>query len=840
MSLSRRGGVPRPGQRRLTRRQLLASAAVGAAGIAATYAKIGDREPESQQEPEATGDVAQPTQATLSQGSTQPSVVDRLPKPPVGVTTSARKADAFHSHIGWAYTCDPWISPEEMRADMQRMRDLGSTTLYIGHDNPARAGWGSAEPGLSFAVWYEIQAGGPEAPAANEKLAVIIRGIEIAREVGLQVVLPIDYQIQQGRLWNEHHPDHLALGPSGQPLSSHGDAIASPYSEIFRRDRRAYYEWVQARLLSVYPHIVALNLGDEPGGCDYSPHAMAAFERRYGLPWDAAAAWQRGEFQANVVADAAIWCAWQWELINPTVRTLFTHHIERSRPFFPNLERGLQQAPPNHIISADTHLHDAPAWVPLTWQDSNLLHNVCRQLGLWSMATGKDVMPWHSVNHWGLNDGGIPEALENHTIVTDETLKAGGRIAKTLAWAWNIRWQGLFRDEGNFDHVDKDAMLDAVSTAMTESRGVISVRREPEPHAVLYFPARLLYSLIDEYGESFTFDQTDWFDLTDYDFIATRYVTLTDGPALEEAYRRGWEIIQVGGDEIEGPTESIGYLPPDIQEVHQGTVWFGATTYAATQAIQLAIEEYEAAGLSWAKEAGLYKGSLFVNGQQGRYYEYVVFERVVFHAVGNRFETTLVFRDLANGQLELGEGNLRHLPFPDPIAERIDTTPIIGDEGSLAPSFTTLRPYLTMGDENADRDRTGEVVNISIAADGTLGTYTDSPVDDIIYVTYDNGQNIPNVLYNEIVRRYGDQISDWWPRIGRPIGPAYWMQSMLGEEGLRWVLTQPYERGVLTYHPHYVDRPQFVIQNALVGNLFLRLITGSDEPYRPEYHDWFV
>ncbi|HYI15259.1 MAG TPA: hypothetical protein VEX37_07710 [Thermomicrobiales bacterium] len=822
----------------MTRRQLLASTAVGVAGIAASLVTRRESEQEPGMDPaNESGTLNSVTQPLADAGR---GVVSRLPQPLVSSSVSAREAQSFHSHIGWAYTCDESIPPEQMRADMQRMRDLGCTSIYIGHDNPARAGWGSAEPGLSFAVWYEIEAGGPEASAAQQKLAVIVQGIDIAREVGLQVVLPIDYQIQQGRLWSQHHPDDLALGPEGRPLNSHGDAIASPYSETFRRDRRAYYEWVQSRLLSVYPHIVALNLGDEPGGSDYSPHAMAAFERRFGLPWEAASSWQRGEFQAGVVADFTLWCAWQWELLNPTVRTLCTFHIERTRPFFPSYERIFQQAPPTFIISADTHLHDAPSWVPLTWQDTNLLHNLCRQLGLWSLSTGKDVMPWHSVNRWGLNDGGISEALDNHGIVVNETLDAGGRIAKTLAWGWNIRWQGLFRDEGNLDHIDKEAMLEAVSTAMTEAQPTLSERREPEEHTILYFPSKELYRLFDETQEPFSFDQSPWFNIFSTDFTSDRYVTLTDGPALEEANRRGWPIIQVGSGAYEGPTDSINYLPPDIREIHQGTLWFGATTWAAIQAVQVAIEEYEAAGLNWANEAGLYKGSIFANGQQGRYYEYVVFERAIFHQVGNRFETTLVFRDLANGQLELGEGNQRFLAFPEAVTERLQATPITGDAGSLAPSFTTLRPYLTLTGENLDEDRTGDIVDTSIAPDGTLGVYSDSPVDEIRYVLYDNGHNVPNVLYNEIIRRYGRQISDWWPRIGRPIGRALWMQSMLGEEGLRWVLAQPFERGILLYHPHYVDRPQFVIQGALIGNLLLRLVTDSNEPYLPEYHNWFV
>jgi hypothetical protein len=819
---------------RLTRRQLLASAAVTAAGLAASI--LVRKDPES--DLDTLGRLTEPvTSAMIGDKSGEPAQSEPS-FVPNAVRLSAQP-DAFQNEIGWAYTCDISIPPEQMLADMQRMRDLGCTSIYIGHDNPARAGWGSAEPGLSFAVWYEIEMGGPEIAGAQEKLGVIIQGIEIARKVGLQVVLPIDYQMMQGRLWSQNNPDELALGPDGLPIESHGDTLASPYSEVFRRDKRNYYAWVQARLLSVYPHIAAINLGDEPSGSDYSPHAMAVFEERYGVAWDDASSWQRGEFQAGVVADYAVWSAWQWNLINPNIRAMFTLHIERSRPFFPCYERIYRQAPPGFIISADTHLHDAPEWVPLTWQDGNLLHNLVRQLGVWSLSTGKDVMPWHSVNHWGLNSGGIPEALENHDIIVNQTMDAGGRIAMTLAWGWNIRWQGLFRDEGKFAHVDKEAMLSAISAAMTAAQPTLSEQREPQEHTVLYFPSKQLYQLVDEDRPAFTFEQAPWFDITEYDFTATRYVTMTDGPALEEASRRGWPIIQVGGDGDAEPTESINYLPPDVREIHQGALWFGQTTWATTQAVNRMIDEYDATGLNWSSEVGLYKGSIYANGKQGRYYEYVVFEREVFHAVGDRFESTLIFRDLANGQLELGEGNRRFLAFPEPVIERLATTPIIGDEGSLAPAFTTLRPLLTLNGELIDDDRTGEVADESIAPDGTRSTYGDTPVAQIRYAMFDNGHNVPNVLYNEILRRYGPEISDWWPRIGRPIGKALWVQTMIGAEGLRWVLTQPFERGILTYHPHYVERPEFVIQRALIGNLFLRLLTGSDEPYRPEYHDRF-
>ena len=109
----------------MTRRQLLASAAVGVASIAATFVTRSElqQDQETESEPGTLGSLTQPLTDAKS------NVLSRVPQPFASMAASARQADAFHSHIGWAYTCDISIPPEQMLADMQRMRDLGCTSV---------------------------------------------------------------------------------------------------------------------------------------------------------------------------------------------------------------------------------------------------------------------------------------------------------------------------------------------------------------------------------------------------------------------------------------------------------------------------------------------------------------------------------------------------------------------------------------------------------------------------------------------------------------------------------------------------------------------------------------
>ena len=172
----------------------------------------------------------------------------------------------------------------------------------------------------------------------------MLTALDAAREAGLDVVLGIGYQIMMGDEWNDAHPAELRRDRDGE-LLIHWESVytASPYSEVYRRDIREYYAWVNETFLLPNPHVVALNLADEPMGTDFSSHALAAFRARYGLTFEQATLAQRGEFLGGVIADYAAWSANHWEWLNHDVRTMMTFHVQRDRPFMPDIERSLRR-----------------------------------------------------------------------------------------------------------------------------------------------------------------------------------------------------------------------------------------------------------------------------------------------------------------------------------------------------------------------------------------------------------------------------------------------------------------------------------------------------------------
>ena len=215
-------------------------------------------------------------------------------------------ARAFENRVGWAYS-PRWRKPRaEVVADLRRMRDLGCNTIYIGHNSAGDANPDAFEPGLAPATWYAIAAATPSADNARIVVATITTCLDAAREVGLDVLLGIGYQIMMGDEWNAAHPDDLRRNREGVLLMHWGSVYtASPYSEVYRRDIREYYGWVNQTFVQPNPHVVALNLADEPMGSDFSSHAMAAFQARYGVPFQAATNVQRGEFLTGVIPDYA-------------------------------------------------------------------------------------------------------------------------------------------------------------------------------------------------------------------------------------------------------------------------------------------------------------------------------------------------------------------------------------------------------------------------------------------------------------------------------------------------------------------------------------------------------
>ena len=182
-----------------------------------------------------------------------------------------------------------------------------------------------------------------------------------------------------------------------------------------------------------------------------------------------------------MIPDYAAWSANLWERLNPDVRTMMTFHVQRDAPFLPDVERIFAQTPPSFIFSEDTHLDDGLIDRTITPENVNLLYGMCRTFGWLSQVYGKPLMLWTAANAWGLKrNGGMPEARLNLDIVHDATRQAGGQIGMLMAWGWNIRFQGVYDDEGNFA-ADKESMIAGVSELLAARRDQLSLPSNEPP-----------------------------------------------------------------------------------------------------------------------------------------------------------------------------------------------------------------------------------------------------------------------------------------------------------------------------------------------------------------------
>lgn len=471
---------------------------------------------------------------------------------------------AFFGEVGWAYAIEPDASEEAMRADMRKMRDAGASAVYLSHANPGTIEEGMpTEKGLTFAVWYAAVGnpdshGGDVRSRALEILDAVHRAVRAATDEGLKIVLAVGYQTQMGEAWNRQHPDALRRNADGALMLHWTDresrATASPYAPDFERDMRAYYAWLDRELVRGNPSIVALNLGDEPMGADYSEHAARAFEQAaynrnpaYALFPDDEGALpteffeRRGRFESEVLADIAATLAAIWRDLDPAVWTMMTFHIQRDMFWFPSVEAIFQKTPDNFVVSADTHYHDAPADVPV--MHLGLLHNLVGNLASLSNVYGKKLMLWSSANNWGLTPHlGIGEAIENVDIVTTRTHEAGGELAMLMVWGYNIRHQGVFGADPGSIAFDPEGMFQSVSNRIASERPTLSTRTGSVPARVRTIDKRWL----DEHVGRSRFGHLTGSHLFDWGAVQSsiadahaQELVMVEGPATRELAKRG-------------------------------------------------------------------------------------------------------------------------------------------------------------------------------------------------------------------------------------------------------------------------------------------------------------
>jgi hypothetical protein len=391
-----------------------------------------------------------------------------------------------------------------MEAIVRRMVDNGANVVWIGHNNPGVVDLEKVEPGLSYAVYEAYRdAGDARHDAAVELVQAQHRMLGACREVGVQVVLPIGYQIQMGRVWNEEHPGDLRLDAAGHHLDIYGGEVsASFFTPSYRADIEEYYRWIDTEFVRPYADLLLmLNLADEPVGGDYSLHAEAEFRRQHGFGFTDAGddpARQRllGAFQSRYVVEYAIYSARLWDTIHPglAVTMSFDGAHARRTLTFPDVEALFRDTPSNFVVTFDAYPHDGLPHVPLS--DKNLvgLFLLSRSLGVYSARYGKPVWLWAAANSWGLSQaspgpGTVSDAVANGLYLALLVRQGGGDLRGIAYWNYNVKEQGLYNDTHDTAY-DPETMFEQVSAVLPVLRRLMAAPTSRPDVLILAPPAR--------------------------------------------------------------------------------------------------------------------------------------------------------------------------------------------------------------------------------------------------------------------------------------------------------------------------------------------------------------
>jgi hypothetical protein len=407
-------------------------------------------------------------------------------------------------YAGWAVEAYPEMLAAEMEAAIQRMVDGGANVVWIGHNNPGLVDVTKVEPGLSYAVYEAYR--DPLDPRHTDAMAIVEaqrRVLDACRQVGVPAVLPVGYQIQMGRVWNERHPADLRRDAAGQALDIYGGGVsASFYASSYRRDIEAYYRWLEAEFVRPYADVILmLNLADEPIGGDYSHHAEAVFRQVSGFGFDEVGddpqrQRQLGAFQSRYVVDYAIYSASLWQEIHPglPVTMSFDGAQARQTLTLPDVEALFRDTPDNFVVTFDAYPRDGLPDVPLSEGDMVGLFLLARSVGLYSARYDKPVWLWAAANRWGLSQdsadpGTVSDAVANGIYLALLVRQGGGDLQGIAYWNYNVKEQGLYNDVRDTAY-DVETMFARVSATLPVLRELmVSPPARPEA-LVLAPPAR--------------------------------------------------------------------------------------------------------------------------------------------------------------------------------------------------------------------------------------------------------------------------------------------------------------------------------------------------------------
>lgn len=170
----------------------------------------------------------------------------------------------------------------------------------------------------------------------------------------------------------------------------------------------------------------------------------------------------------------------------------------------------------------------------------------------------------------------------------------------------------------------------------------------------------------------------------------------------------------------------------------------------------------------------------------------------------------LLAKELITGLMQLGDNTFKQYPANDYIK-------IAGDQDAPQnPTYASFRKVSTIDQENHAPNAGGQVVNLTLSKDGTVGSDTALGAKyNVKNQYYDNTlqHNIPDVFWNFMnqtgpIYLNGNYVTgpvvDWLSTMGLPLSEAYWTRTVVaGVE--QDVLVQVFERRVLTYTPSNPD-----------------------------------
>jgi hypothetical protein len=388
-------------------------------------------------------------------------------------------------YTGWAMDAYSGDSVATLKTEMARQVAAGANVVWLGHNNPGDVGLIKGEPALSYAVWSAYaDSRSPLHGAAAAMVQAQLNALTAAKELGVQVVLPIGYQIQMGQVWNTAHPGDLRRDAKGH-IYQHGGESAAFQSPEYRKDITAYYRWVDATIIRPNQDtILMLNLADEPADGDYSMWADQAFRARYGYGLrdagsDPARQLAVGAFEANYIADYEVWSADQWRTLDPSVKVTmsFCGGYGRYQHEGPDLEAIFQVAPANFVVTFDAYPKDGLYNTPLREGDLISLLAELRTLGYYAAHYDRPLWLWSTGNSWGLNGssddpGNIADAVAN-AVYDVQSAMQGGRLDGLAVWNYNIKGQGLFNDTHSLTY-DPNQMFARISAVFPVLRQLMA------------------------------------------------------------------------------------------------------------------------------------------------------------------------------------------------------------------------------------------------------------------------------------------------------------------------------------------------------------------------------